>query len=253
MRPRVQLVSGAASASIVWQDLSELVSALDQGTGAAVAPVDAGGIGTTGTGYNSSTGQFDLVCGTHIVAVDGYREDLLFWTVPLVDIWDDYDPAGDEILIGVDFSNFPGASNGYGVAVGLGDRALAGQANLNASLLGVRQFGTTNHQAASLAATGASATASVGVIDQMRCFLQGLPQATSTSRHQGYSAFQVAASPGLYDIGVNTSSPPAFQSDETAHRLYVCVYHVGTTDLAGKTGSWNVKLARRTRPTLPFP
>lgn len=253
MRPRVQLVSGAASASIVWQDLSELVSALDQGTGAAVAPVDAGGIGTTGTGYNSSTGQFDLVCGTHIVAVDGYREDLLFWTVPLVDIWDDYDPAGDEILIGVDFDSFPGASNGYGVAVGLGDRALSDQANLNASLLGVRQFGTTNHQAANLAATAVSSSSSVGVIDEMRVALQGVPQTTGTSRHHGFSLVQVAATPGLYDEGVKTSSPPAFQATASAHRLYVAVYHVGTTDLAGKTGSWHVKLARRTQPALPFP
>lgn len=123
-------IRGAGGTRLVpWQRLTFTPAAL----------IDTGGLLDPGSGFDPDTGRLTCVFdAAHATAVDGYREALARFTIPLLDVFPDFDPAQHVLDLGIDLSSFNHAATGAcGVFIGLVDSTTV-DANLMGQCLAVR-------------------------------------------------------------------------------------------------------------------
>ncbi len=217
---------------------------------AAGAPVDPGGIGTTGTGFSSATGRATVVCAAHTTIVDGIQEQLLRWTVPLTTLYPDFDYRTDSLELGVDLVTFAHGTAEVGVFFGLVD-ALTVDASLAGGVLGARTAGAGQDQLSYPTATTAGTPTNLGLlIDEAQCvFLLGYDGTnypifmSSRVRPEGTTRMH----PGI--AGPGGTLRGATLAD---WRVTFGAYHGSTDSLAGITLGFDVYHRRLRRSTGPF-
>jgi hypothetical protein len=105
----------------------------------AAALIDTGGLLDPGSQWDDATGRLRCVFdAAHATAVDGYREALARYTVPVLEVDPDFDPSTQVIDLGIDLSSFNHAATGAcGVFFGIVDSTTV-DANLMGQCLAVR-------------------------------------------------------------------------------------------------------------------
>lgn len=101
------------------------------------AIVDTGGLTTTGTGFDATTGRMTIVYGAHILQVDGYQEAVANWNYPLLSLIPNFNPDRDTLEFKMEFPALPHVANvAAGIFIGIADSTTI--ATRKACVMGVR-------------------------------------------------------------------------------------------------------------------
>lgn len=202
------------------------------------SPNDVNGIGDTGTSFTA--GDFRTVFTAFTTDLDGYREDPLWWSKKLLDLYPDFDPETDMLELMLDITQFAvGANDGAGVFVGITDNAgLASGDTPNAAIAGLHRSGVSNHRLTRVNTFNPSTAANGGQQDQLYISLQFV-DASGTWRPIGVIlARNQGSSPPTYLNGAYD-----FTTMETTLGDWYIVcgnYHDGTSDPSGVDIRWNL-------------
>jgi hypothetical protein len=234
---------GSGSSFAGWT----LLRSVDQVDG---LPVDPGGMGTTGTLFDTSTGRATIVGGAHTTLVVGYQNAQLRWTKLLSELYPDFDYKRDTLELGVDLVTFPHGSVEAGVWVGLLDH-LTVDASLQGACAGMRQAGAAQDQLSLITATGSTPISNLGLLtDELHAAIVLGNDGTDypsliTTRYNPEATSRL-------NVGVGGAAGTLRAAALANWRLAFGLFHGSVDSLSGTTIAFDVYHRRLRRTTGPF-
>ena len=124
---------------------------------ASNAIYDPSGLTDPGTEFDPTTGQFTIVSDpTDVTVNDGFNEVPAGWSVPILTLYPDFDPATDYLELMVSVDSMLADAIKCGFAAGVHDGALSAYATAPAALYTVFPNTSTNRNAGLMATTSTS-------------------------------------------------------------------------------------------------
>lgn len=236
-------VAAGGSAEVPWTKLMSV----DQGDG---LPVDPGGMGTTGTIFDTATGRATVVGGAHITLVVGYQNAVLRWTKLLSALYPDFDYLTDTLELGVDLVTFPHGTVEAGVWIGLIDH-LTVDASLQGACASMRQAGAGQDQLGLMTATASTPVSNLGLLtDELHAVITLGNDGTDypaliTTRYNPEATSRLGS-------GVGGAAGTLRASSLADWRIAFGLMHGSTDSLSGTTIAFDVYHRRLRRSTGPF-
>lgn len=217
------------------------------------APYDPGAMTDTGTVYDPATGLFTFVAKTsHVTLIDGYREALARWTIPMSQFAADFNADQDQLELFWDLTTRTPSTSRIGVALGVLDKDSTGIASCVGSLLGL--YTTANYAAAILGQTSnASNTSHTGTtVDALSLAAHFVQYGASDYRLSLIPDGRLTTGYSIYGIGGFGNNPTAAITTTSLH-VHVALWH-GATTAPGASETWAGRLYyRRTRIGVRIP
>jgi hypothetical protein len=221
---------------MAWQQLLEV----EQGS----APSDPSAVLTTGT---FADGQFRAVFGSTTTAYDGYRENIPGWSVPLLDLYPDFDPAVHLLELAADWRSpgqfgLPGSNTGAGLFLGVFDRAYTDRANANAALGGLAVAGVSNFAARHFAQTSCAGNSLAGMAPKIaRLTVEwGLTSGNVYRPAQSLWHYDPAGVPPHWLVDTSATLLPTFGATLANWRIVTGAFRQGAVAATGQDNRWSL-------------
>lgn len=239
--------SGVFSGPAETGELSEWVQlkAVSQGGG---TPVDPQTMGTTGTGFNSTTGRATIVWGAHVLNTVGYQNGVLRWSIPLLTLYPDFDPDIDSIEIALKMSTWAHGTVETGIWGGILDSTTV-DASLGGAAAAITQGGAAQDQIAIMSATALTPVENIGLCDEMRFMVSF---GSNGSDYDCYITTDVSLEDGTKALGP-TAQGTLLTSPMSNWQVTFGGCHRSTDSTANTVTAFDVFYRRFRRSTLDTP
>jgi len=230
---KTDLLSGGEG-PMAWQQLLEMEQSEAD---------DPSAILTTKT---LTDGEFRAVFGASVVAFDGYRENCPGWSVPLLELYPDFDPSVHVLELAADWRapgqfTLPGSNTGAGLFLGVSDRAWTDRANMNAAWGGCAVAGVANFAARHFAQTTCSGNSLASMSPKIaRLTLEwGLTSGNVYRPVQTLWHYDPAGVPPHWLADTSATLLPTFGALAN-WRIVTGAFRQGTTAATGQDNQWKL-------------
>lgn len=145
--------TGSDSSPAVNTGSWQLLTGTEQGA----SPWDPGGFALSGTTFDSATGRFVFVVSSSATTIDGYRENQIRWTQPVVQLYPDFDHLTDTLDL-IFTGSIETSPAQLGISIGILDRETASLASAIGPHVGLCPLNSASIRTVGLSTTGFSAT-----------------------------------------------------------------------------------------------